>query len=101
MSVAIGEYVLKEFVGELEDAYKQAVVGEIILVSDPGVAEPCWCMHHCPCGCERLRTLPVFGTGWRVVLDAEKMKVSISPSILDIDACKAHYFIESNKVRFV
>lgn len=75
------------------------------------------CIRYlCPCGCGKqsgisirlltgvaddkgIGTPLLWDTGWNVALTENKTKITVSPSILD-KLCKAHYFIENNKVRW-
>lgn len=54
-------------------------------------------VHLCCCGCGNESITPISEGGWNITESGNK--VTLHPSILN-RICKAHYFIESNEVRW-
>ena len=68
-----------------------------------GKRVPCVALYSCPCGCGLPVILPVAAVYvpkecWGIALDGDK--VTITPSVHRLDHCRAHYFIEDNRVRW-
>ncbi len=57
------------------------------------------CSHKCCCGCGEEVVTPLSPAEWRLTREGEL--VSLWPSVGNWDyACRSHYFIERNKVRW-
>ncbi|MBW8363366.1 MAG: hypothetical protein K0M39_02285 [Rhizobium sp.] len=57
------------------------------------------CSHKCCCGCGEEVVTPLSPAEWRLTSEGEL--VSLWPSVGNWDyACRSHYFIERNKVRW-
>jgi len=56
-------------------------------------------MHKCCCGCGYEVVTPISPTDWQLIFDGQS--VSLYPSIGNWSfACKSHYWIERNKVKW-
>jgi len=59
----------------------------------------CTAVHKCVCGCGNEVVTPISRKGWKLIFDGET--ISLTPSIGSWNlACKSHYFITNNAVRF-
>ncbi|MEA4851723.1 MAG: DUF6527 family protein [Paludibacter sp.] len=59
----------------------------------------CTAVHKCICGCGNEVVTPISRKGWKLSFDGET--ISLTPSIGSWNlACKSHYFITNNNVRF-
>ena len=59
----------------------------------------CTAVHKCVCGCGNEVVTPISRKGWKLSFDGET--ISLTPSIGSWNlACKSHYFITNNTVRF-
>ena len=59
----------------------------------------CTAVHKCVCGCGNEVVTPISRKGWKLIFDGET--ISLTPSIGSWNlACKSHYFIINNTVRF-
>lgn len=57
-------------------------------------------VHTCACGCGNKIVTPISPAGWRLLFDGDS--VSLTPSIGNWQfPCRSHYWIKSNKVRWV
>ncbi len=57
-------------------------------------------VHKCCCGCGEEVVTPLSPTGWKLIFDGKT--ISLDPSIGNWSfECRSHYWIRSNKVRWV
>lgn len=77
----------------------------LYLESAPDMADdPYYIFFLCPCGCQTLVALPLENKTkqhhtitWQIT---STDPVTLSPSIQQLDGCKSHYFIQSNRVKW-
>lgn len=61
--------------------------------------EYCTAIHRCVCGCGNEVVTPLSPTDWELTFNGKT--ISLNPSIGNWNfACKSHYFITKNKVRY-
>lgn len=75
----------------------ETVEGELYVCESDGCVQ-----FKCPCGCGMLRQIPIGPPWprWWGFVRHEDNTITLSPSILHLEGCKSHYFIERNCVRW-